>query len=97
MLLISTLVFCVLCLFLWKELKPYMDRLLPPSVPHVSKEGEEEKERTAIPTTLWLMAMSESDEWARESQLKAMHQMYTDADNNWSTVAHLLSAESEKE
>lgn len=91
--LITALVVCGFFLYLWKEIKPYLNRLIP-AVPHEEEEKREKaKERTAIPTTLWLLAMSESDEWARESQLKNMHQMYHEADYDWNVVAHLLSAE----
>ena len=94
MFLISTVLFCILLLFLWREVKPYLERAYPEEQSELEQESDEKE--TPIPTTLWMVAMNESQEWAREDKLRTMHQMYRESGEDWDVVAHLVSSEGEK-
>ncbi len=89
--LLAAALVCGFVLYLWHQAKPYVERLLPD--PKTKKAEMDKEGQATIPASLWGLAMGESEEWARESRLKDMYQMYRDSNNSWDTVAHLVSLE----
>ncbi len=88
---IAAALVCGFVLYMWHQAKPYVERILPD--PKVVKKESDKQVQGTIPSQLWMMAMGESEEWARESRLKDMYQMYRDSGNDWDRVAHLVSLE----
>ena len=43
-----------------------------------------------IPQYLWLEAMNESEQWAREDALKRFHQLYEEHGGDWDKVARVV-------
>jgi hypothetical protein len=54
------------------------------------------KKLDPIPQFLWMSAMSESEQWAREDNLKRYYQLYEEHGGDWDKVATIVTPDSMK-
>lgn len=88
---ITALIVCAALVYIFRRAESYVSRLLSVMEQKQANSGSQAPKKVdPIPQYLWLEAMNESEQWAREDALKRFHQLYEEHGADWDKVARVV-------
>jgi hypothetical protein len=91
---LATLIFCSTVVYIYLRVEPIARKVLDLAEQKQSSSGASApKNDDPMPQYLWINAMSESEQWAREDALKRYRQLYEEHDNDWKKVSMIVTPE----
>lgn len=93
---LTALIVCAVFVYIARILEALASRFLVLLETKQASATQVPKKVDPIPQYLWINAMSESEQWAREDSLRRAYQLYEEHGNDWDKVATIMAPDSLK-